>query len=79
MSEENKNQPSYIVWDIREIITVCNEYELNLLNNIIERIQKLREGAGKRAATNYVVVSEDDPYFKTVADLVTMLKPKEEK
>lgn len=68
-----------MVWDIREIITVCNGQELAFLNEVIGRVSKLREEAGKRVTTRFVVVSEDEPYFRTIADMIDMIKGRDEK
>jgi hypothetical protein len=69
-----ETKPTYIVWDIHEIMTVCTQQELQLLDNIIARVQQLRAQAGKPTTSRFVVVSEEEPHFKTVVSMIDMLK-----
>lgn len=74
MSEQNN--PAFLVWDIREIVSVCSPEELDLLNNIIERVLNFRQQSGKDPVSRYIVVSEEEPYFNTVKDMIDMIKGK---
>lgn len=68
------DQPTYVVWNIQEIMAVCSPQELQLLDNIIERVQHLREQHGKPVTSRFVVVSDEEPHFKTVISMIEMLK-----
>jgi hypothetical protein len=70
--EERK--PSFLVWNIQEVMDVCTGTELQKIDEIIERVIVKRQEEGKKASRNFIVISDDDPYFKAVAEFVEVMK-----
>lgn len=69
-----KKEIKYMVWDVEEVMSICSQEERMFLSLIVRRIHDKRVEEGKPALNSFILVSEHEPYFKTVAELVSLLK-----
>lgn len=67
----------YIVWKLSEIVQVTTPEDLQKLDTIVDRVLHLRQAEGKNPVNSYIVVSEDDPYYKVVKEIVKSYKGSE--
>lgn len=72
--KKEKKELKYMVWDVEEILAVCTKAELMKLNTIVDRVLLLRENEGRKPVTHFTVVSEDEPYYKTVTEFIELVK-----
>jgi hypothetical protein len=69
-----KKEIKYMVWDVEEVMAICSQEERMFLSLIVRKIHEKRVEEGKPALNSFILVSEHEPYFKTVAELVALLK-----
>ena len=63
----------YLVWDVPELLSLCSKEEIELIDSIIGRMIAARTNNGIIPQTKYIVVSEAEPFYQTVKDLVDAL------
>jgi hypothetical protein len=71
MSEQDK-KPNirYFVWNVEEVLSVCTKAELMKFDAVTDRIIRKREESGQDAVKRFIVVSEDDPYYREVQTVI---------
>jgi hypothetical protein len=69
MGVELPNQ-KYIIWKLDEVLQVCTQAELKLLDGIVDRILRKREAEGKKPVHNYIVVNTDEEYAPEVREIL---------
>lgn len=74
MEENEKQTPNYIVWDIDEVSQVCTDTELQMLDNIVERVNMFRQQQGKTENTRYLVIADNKPYYRPIAEMLLLIQ-----
>ncbi|AEW47114.1 hypothetical protein BCP78_0107 [Bacillus phage BCP78] len=74
MEQNEKQAPNYIVWDIDEVSQVCTDTELQMLDNIVERVNMFRQQQGKTENTRYLVIADNKPYYRPIAEMLLLIQ-----
>lgn len=74
MEQNEKQTPNYIVWDIDEVSQVCTDTELQMLDNIVERVNMFRQQQGKTENTRYLVIADNKPYYRPIAEMLLLIQ-----
>jgi hypothetical protein len=69
-----KKNIKYMIWDVDELTTVCSQEERMFLSLLARRLHEKREAEGRPTLNRFIVVSDNDPYFETVVNLVQVMK-----
>lgn len=70
--EENKKGPDtkFMVWKLDEVLKVCTKHDLRVLDDIINRVLRMREEEGKNPVNGYVVINTDEPYIDEIKEIM---------
>lgn len=70
---ENKT-PNYIVWDVEEISQVCSPEEMQMLNNVIDKVLQARAQQGLSNDVKYLVIPNSKPYYRPIAEMLGLIQ-----
>lgn len=70
---ENKT-PNYIVWDVEEISKVCSPEEMQMLNNVIDKVLQARAQQGLSNDVKYLVIPNSKPYYRPIAEMLGLIQ-----
>lgn len=60
----------FVVWKLEEILEVCNDEELDVLEKIESKLVEKRRHNGKEPYRTYLVVNTDESYADKVKALI---------
>ncbi|BEU14774.1 hypothetical protein [Bacillus phage CM1] len=66
--------PNYIVWDVEEVASVCSPEEMQMLNNIIDKVLQARTNAGLQNNVSYLVIPNTKPYHRPIAEMLGLIQ-----
>ncbi|AHJ87161.1 hypothetical protein JBP901_gp084 [Bacillus phage JBP901] len=70
---ENKT-PNYIVWDVEEVASVCSPEEMQMLNNVIDKVLQARSQHGLTNNVQYLVIPNSKPYYRPIAEMLGLIQ-----
>lgn len=59
----------YVFWKVEDVLSVCNKKQLEMLDEIGQKIDEKRKSEGK-SMNNYYIVNEDEPFSDKVKALI---------
>ncbi|AOZ62119.1 hypothetical protein QCM8_201 [Bacillus phage QCM8] len=74
MEQNEKQASNYIVWDIDEVSQICTPTELQMLDNIVERVNMFRQQQGKTENTRYLVIADNKPYYRPFSEMLALIQ-----
>lgn len=60
----------FLVLKIEDIAKFLNAYEVSILVDLTRRVWQGRVNVGKSPSHEYIVVSDDEPYYSEVLEMV---------
>ncbi|ALO79612.1 hypothetical protein HOBO_204 [Bacillus phage Hobo] len=70
---ENKT-PNYLVWDIEEVSSVCSPEEMQMLNNVIDKVLQARLQRGQSNNVQYLVIPSFKPYYRPISEMLGLIQ-----